>query len=378
MDNISACGLNLLKSSLPIPFQQNINRYLAWLDKDFHAGMTYLASDYHIQARQDPAILFPQLQSIIVFAVPYPNPASISKPTDYLRGRIAAYAWNRDYHYSMTDVFDQVIGELKEKLGFEFSWRGFTDSAPILERQMALQAALGWIGKNGCLIHPKKGSYLLLAELFTDIPQNKLAECGMVSTHEPVPDRCGTCTRCIDACPTGCIQPDRMIDAGRCISYLTIENKGSIPRELREKVGDWVFGCDVCQMVCPWNKFNPAASDEVSNLFIDPYPNLVSQLGMSVLEFKKKFHDSPVLRAKRRGWLRNICVALGNMADIQAVEPLLRVLRDEPEALIRLHAAWALGKIATPDALLGLMNAYESDMDDLVKEECFLALNENR
>jgi epoxyqueuosine reductase len=339
--------------------------------------MTYLASDYHIHARQDPATLFPQLKSIIVIAVPYSNPASISKPTASLRGRIAAYAWNRDYHFSMTDVFDQVVGELKEKLDFDFSWRGFTDSAPILERQMGVQAGLGWIGKNGCLIQPKGGSYFLLAEIFTDIPPQKLEECGIDSNPEPVPDRCGTCTRCIDACPTGCIQPDRMIDAGRCISYLTIENKGSIPRELREKVGDWVFGCDVCQMVCPWNKINPAVPDEIRNFFIDPYPDLVSQLGMADMEFKEKFHDSPVLRAKRRGWLRNVCVALGNMVDIQAVEPLLRVLREEPEALIRLHAAWALGRIATPDALLGLKNAYESDVDDLVKEECFLALNEN-
>jgi len=377
MDNLYDRGLNLFKSFLTISIQQNIFPYLSWLNAGYHAGMMYLASDYHIHAREDPFMLFPKLKSIIVIAIPYPNPASFPKPLDRSRGRIASYAWIRDYHLSMNDVFEQVVGEMKDKLGFDFSWRGFTDSSPILERQMATQAGLGWIGKNGCLIHPIKGSYFLLAELFTDIPQQKLEEYGISTAHEPVPDRCGTCTRCIDACPTVCIQPDRMIDSSRCISYLTIENKGRIPRDLREKVGDWIFGCDICQMVCPWNKTFPEMADKKGEFCIDPYPQLISELILSAKDFKEKFHDSPVLRAKRRGWLRNICVALGNMGDVSSVEPLLQILRDEPEPLIRAHAAWALGRLATPNALSGLETAYKTDIDDLVKEECFVALNGN-
>lgn len=229
----------MFSSQAFLPIKLRTHRYLAWLDSGYHAGMAYLASDYHIHARQNPSILFPDVKTIFTIAIPYPNPLSFPKPIDAPRGRIASYAWYRDYHLTMADVFDQVVVQLKEKLGFEFSWRGFTDSAPILERQMAMQAGLGWIGKNGCLIDPVAGSYFFLAEIFSDIPPSKLQESGIRVDPETIPDRCGTCTRCIDACPTNCILPDRTIDAGKCISYLTIENKGVIPRDQREK---WEIG----------------------------------------------------------------------------------------------------------------------------------------
>ncbi len=360
-----------------LPIQQNINRYLAWLDSGYHASMAYLASDYHIHARQDPSILFPDVKTIFTIAVPYPNPLSFQKPTDAPRGRIASYAWCRDYHSTMAGVFDQIVGELTEKLGFDFSWRGFTDSAPILERQMGMQAGLGWVGKNSCLIDPVTGSYFFLAEIFTDIPPSKLVDAGIRVDPEPIPDRCGTCTRCIDACPTNCILPDRTIDAGKCISYLTIENKGVIPLDLREKMGDWVFGCDICQMVCPWNRFSLVPSVERTDLFIDPYPLLAGQLNLSDLEFKKQYAESPILRTKRRGWLRNICVAVGNLKDTQAVEPLLYLLNHDPDPLIRSHAVWALGKIATPDALNGIMKVSKTEIDDQVVEECQHSLKNN-
>ena len=213
--------------------------------------------------------------------------------------------------------------------------RWYTDSGPLLERDLAQRAGLGWIGKNTCLINPQQGSYFFLAELLL----------GVALQPDPpfTQDRCGACTRCIDACPTGCIRPDRTLDARRCISYLTIELKGEIPEELRPRLGNWVFGCDVCQQVCPWNRFAPEQGDPA---FAPrpgiPAPELVAELALTAEEFKRKFTGSPVLRAKRRGYLRNVAVALGNQGDPAALPALERAAAEDPEPLVREHAAWAV------------------------------------
>lgn len=359
--------------SIP-PNSQDTFRYERWLQSGLHSGMAYLASEYHLRARKDPRVLFPEVQSILVLSIPYPSPQSRPKPQNGLpHGRIAAYAWTKDYHLAAPAIFKQVVADLEKDLAMEIHWRGYTDSAPILERQMGMQAGLGWIGRNGCLIHPLHGSYFLLGEIFTDVTPDELAQSSLISRQEQIPDRCGTCTRCIDACPAGCILPDRTIDAGRCISYLTIENKGVIPRGLRSRMGDWVFGCDICQTVCPWNRKASTLSADVPQIGIDPYPDLLQQLLLTESDFKTLYHDSPVLRPKRQGWLRNVCVALGNAGDPDAVEPLIEVLRSEPEPMIRVHAAWALGRMGTRTALAALEQAANADPDELVREECLLS-----
>jgi epoxyqueuosine reductase len=212
--------------------------------------------------------------------------------------------------------------------------RWYTDSGPILERDLAQRAGIGWIGKNTCLIHPKHGSYFLLSEIFLDL------------VLEPDPpfrtDHCGTCTRCIEACPTDCILPNRTLDATRCSSYLTIELKDDIPSALREKIGDWVFGCDICQMVCPWNRFaeegDPSFGDK------NPLHSLPEELTLSTQEFNQRFKRSPIKRAKRRGYLRNVAVALGNKGDRIALPVLQNVSSDE-EPMLREHAQWAIARI---------------------------------
>jgi epoxyqueuosine reductase len=212
--------------------------------------------------------------------------------------------------------------------------RCYTDTGPILERDLAQRAGIGWIGKNTCLIHPGHGSYFLLSEIFLDLE---------LEPDSPfVTDHCGTCTRCIEACPTDCILEDRTIDATRCISYLTIELKEDVPVELREKVDSWVFGCDVCQMVCPWNRFagegDPAFERE------RPAASLTEDLTLTPQAFNRRFKASPVKRAKRRGYLRNVAVALGNTGDMYALPVLQNALNDE-ERLVREHAKWAIEKI---------------------------------
>jgi epoxyqueuosine reductase len=212
--------------------------------------------------------------------------------------------------------------------------RWYTDTGPILERDLAQRAGIGWIGKNTCLIHPKHGSYFLLSEILLDL------------AFEPDPplvtDHCGTCTRCIDACPTDCILPDRTIDAARCISYLTIELKQEIPTELRDKIGGWVFGCDICQRVCPWNRFAGEGDPEFGES--NPARSLAEELSISAEEFNQRFKGSPVKRAKRRGYLRNVAVALGNMGDMHVLPVLQNALNDE-EPLVREHAQWAIERI---------------------------------
>jgi epoxyqueuosine reductase len=228
----------------------------------------------------------------------------------------------------------ELVKFIDEQIGYSVKNRWYTDTGPILERDLAQRAGIGWIGKNTCLIHPRHGSYFLLSEILLDLPL------------EPDPpfltDHCGTCTRCIEACPTDCILPDRTLDARRCISYLTIELKDGIPEDLRDKVGGWVFGCDICQQVCPWNRFAGEGDQAFGN--DDALPQLKEELGLTPQAFNQRFKRSPIKRAKRRGYLRNVAVALGNVGDMHALPVLQNALQDE-EPMVREHAQWAIETI---------------------------------
>jgi epoxyqueuosine reductase len=280
-----------------------------------------------------------------------------------LHGRVASYAWSDDYH----DVLPVRLRELAkyiEKLnGAPVPNRWYTDTGPLLEREFAQRAGLGWIGKNTCLINPGHGSYFLLAEILL----------GIDLPPDPpfTADRCGECRRCLEACPTGCILSDRTIDSRRCISYLTIELKGPIPVDLRLMIGDWIFGCDICQQVCPWNqRFARALGDPAfAALPGRARPELVNELNLTAEEFNLKFKGSPIKRAKRRGYLRNVAVALGNSMDRTASAALSNAMLYDPEPLVRGHAAWALGRIGGEAARQALNLAIQNEPDAYVQGE---------
>ena len=331
-------GFRLAGISLPLP-PAHLREYLNWLENGRQAGMNYLADQNAVEKRSDPRLILPECRSILVLGLPYSNPLSSQPVNDQVaRGRTAAYAWGADYHLVLPERLQALVSFLEQQVGHAIPNRWYTDTGPILERELAMQAGLGWIGKNSCLINPGQGSYFFLAEIFLGIE---------LPPDEPFgSEQCGSCTRCIAACPTGCIRSDRTLEAGRCISYLTIENKAGIPEELRSLTGDWVFGCDICQMVCPWNvRFAPASGDRMfaarSGL---PGPGLAEALGLSAPDFNAKFKDSPVKRAKRRGYLRNVAIAAGNSKKKELVPALQAALNDE-EALIREAADWALRQI---------------------------------
>ena len=301
-----------------------------WLAQGHHGVMDYLATDRSRTRRADPREILPECKSILVLATSYQPP--------HLRGdeggRVASYAWGDDYHDVLPARMKELVQFIEEQVGNPIKNRWYTDTGPILERDLAQRAGIGWIGKNTCLIHPKHGSYFLLSEILLDL---------VLEPDPPfITDHCGTCTRCIDACPTDCILPNRTIDATRCISYLTIELKDDIPVELREKMGNWVFGCDICQTVCPWNRFagegDPAFEDK------DPPHPLTEELTISTQEFNQRFKRSAVKRAKRRGYVRNLAVALGNTGDMLALPVLQNALNDE-EPMVREHAQWAIDQI---------------------------------
>lgn len=312
--------------------------YESWLAMGRHGSMDYLENERARALRRDPRLILPGCRSILVLAVRYADPKTAAHSERTAPGgRVAAYAWGRDYHLALPERIEALAAFIERQAGAPLAYRWYTDTGPLLERDLAQRAGLGWIGKNTCLIHPKIGSYFLLAELLLDL-----------QLEPDVPfrsDHCGTCTRCIDACPTDCILPDRTIDARRCISYLTIENKGEIPPDLRPRTGDWVFGCDICQQVCPWNRRVTPAPDPAFNARPGVgTTDLVTDLALTPQEFNRKFKASPVQRARRRGYLRNVAVALGNSGDPAAVPALEKALQDD-EPLVREHAAWALEKI---------------------------------
>jgi epoxyqueuosine reductase len=311
----------------------------SWIAQGRHGSMDYLAGDRSLSRRADPRQILPGCKSILVLAIPYSNPKTVpQKNADpEAQGRIASYAWGQDYHLVLPGRMGQLVNFIEAQVGARVANRWYTDTGPVLERDLAQRAGLGWIGKNTCLIHPQQGSYFLLAEIFLDLEL------------EPDPpfitDHCGSCTRCLEACPTQCILPNRTLDARRCISYLTIELKDDIPPDLRPLMGEWVFGCDVCQQVCPWNRFAQDGGEPAFDAGAGiPLPVLTGELSLTPAEFNRKFKDSPVRRAKRRGYLRNVAVALGNRGE-RSVLPALEQALDDPEALVREHAAWAIQQI---------------------------------
>jgi epoxyqueuosine reductase len=284
------------------------------------------------------------------------------------RGQIARYALGDDYHDVMLARLKALLAEIRARYGEELPGRAYVDSGPLLERDLAQRAGLGWWGKNTNLLHRHLGSYFFLGALLLGLE---------LEPDVPTTAHCGTCTRCLDACPTQAFIAPYLLDARRCISYLTIELKGPIPRELRPLIGDWIYGCDICQEVCPWNRKAPPTREPA----FQPReglsaPELIPMLAMTDEEFRARFRGSPIQRTKRRGLLRNVAVALGNARDPAAVPALRAALERDPEPLVRGHAAWALGRIGGPAARAALRAAAATETDAYVSEEIALALAE--
>jgi epoxyqueuosine reductase len=362
-------------------------RYREWLEKGHHADMAYLARPDAVAKRADLQRILPGVRSVVTVGVNYhTHPVSPELRDDPSRGILASYAWGEDYHDLLTPRLHQLATLIEGEMGHPIAYRAYVDTGPILERELAARAGLGFVGKNTSLIHPRLGSWLFLGELLlaVDLP----ATSPVRESNQPAGVRqgpsstaggtCGRCTRCLNACPTGALVEPYVLDARRCISYLTIERRGPIPRDLRPLMGNRIFGCDICQEVCPWNRrfARPTAEPAFQPRPDAIAPRLLDLIALDDEGFRRRFRGSPVKRAKRRGLLRNVAVALGNWSDPAAVPALARALNDS-EPLIRGHAAWALGRAASGEARAALERALRVETDGWVREELGQALQAN-
>lgn len=358
-------------------------RYEAWLAAGHHGDMAWLGSSEHRARRADPSRLLAGVQSVVCVALHHEPQRDVAR--DARLGRIARYAAGEDYHRIMRERLGALEVWIRGTLLPGSLALGYADTGALLERAWAERAGLGWTGKHAGLIARERGSWFLLGEVLVDRPLTPdLPEGGAPAAGQ----HCGSCTRCIDLCPTRAIVAPFQVDARRCISYLTIEHEGAIPRALRPLIGDWVFGCDVCQEVCPWNRFAPPARESRLHARALEGWSLARFLQLDEASFGALFESSPIRRAGRAGFLRNVCVALGNRADSSAAPALERALGADRDALVRAHAAWALGEIAAsaaslarPEAVLArsiaadaLREAASRDPDGDVREEAALAM----
>ena len=358
-----AAGFDLVGVTRAEPLTQGGERLREWQEAGMAADMGYMQRP--VELLSDPKKLQKSAKSVVSLGVSY-YPGDHPENTEG-GGRVARYAWGRDYHEVIKERLFRLRAELEEKLGVKIKARGFTDAVPLLERSAAQHAGLGFFGRNSCLISGEVGSYFFIADLIVDLD---------LAPDPSGSGTCGRCTRCMDRCPTGAIKAPGVVDARLCISYLTIENKGEIPRHLRPLVGDWAFGCDVCQEVCPYNKTKaarsrwPEFSEEAGT---GPYLEIVEVLGIRTEEeFERRFAGTPLTRPGRAGLLRNCCVAAGNLGLRRALPALIRCLREDESPLVRAHAAWALGEIGGAEA--ALEEAAEGESDPACLEEIKLAL----
>jgi len=355
----------------PVTPPLTLHRYLDWLENNYEGQMAYLSRPDAVAKRGDPTLILPGARTIVVVGANYhTQPLAPDVRDDPSLGIVASYAWADDYHDLLRPRLDQLATRLHAGFFQTEAHRAYVDTGPLLERDLATRAGLGFVGKNTNLIHPRLGSWLFLGALLltSSMPQTLPGSTAGQGT-------CGQCTRCIVACPTGALVEPYVLDARRCISYLTIEHKGPIPRDLRHLIGNRIFGCDICQEVCPWNRRFSQSTTEPA---FQPRPGaaaspLLDLMGLDDEGFGQRFKGSPLKRSKRRGLLRNVAVALGNWGDPAAVPALARALHDT-EPLIRGHAAWALGRINTREAHQALAQAQTTESDSWVLEELSLAL----
>jgi epoxyqueuosine reductase len=304
----------------------------AWVELGSHGTMAWMAREP--ERRGDPEALLPGAKTVIAVAASYYRgdwPA-----VGGTRGRIARYAWGRDYHKRMRRRLVR-LGETLRALEPASAWVLAVDTRPFLDRAWAERAGIGWIGKNTNLIRKGAGSWCFLGAIVTD---------SVLEADAPAKSYCGTCSRCIAACPTGAILGPYRLDARRCISYLTIEHRGAIPLELRPLIGTRIFGCDDCQEVCPWNRF--ATKSEHADFVERPgqqTPDLIPLLDLDEESFRKRFEGSALRRAGRNRFVRNVAVALGNAGDPRAIPALQRAATDDPDSDVREHARWALARL---------------------------------
>jgi epoxyqueuosine reductase len=304
-----------------------------WVDRGHAGDMRYLTGQ--VARRSDLHAAFPWARSVVCVGLQYDTPHPYSTEAPSGRGWISRYAWGDDYHDVMKTMLDRVVDELRDAVG-PFEARTYVDTGPLVERAWAAAAGLGAWGKNTCLLHPEHGSWFFLGEIVTDLE---------MAPDAPRTDMCGTCTACLDACPTGALPAPGVLDARRCISYLTIELRGALPEDQREGVGRHVFGCDICQDACPWNRRRrrrggPPFEPRPGALA----PDLADLARLDDAAFRERFRRSPVKRTKRRGLLRNVAVALGNSRD-PALRDVLEHLTRDQDPVVREHAEWALRKL---------------------------------
>jgi epoxyqueuosine reductase len=359
-------GFDLIRFTSALPFPETQNVLEERIDAGLMSGLAWFTRERAAVAG-DPSNLMLGVQTVISLGISYLSDGEYepSHPGDP-RGKVARYAWGLDYHEVYREKLWALHAFVQSQLGTDIEARALVDTARIVDRAVAQRAGLGWYGKNTNILNRERGSWILLGELLLDIE---------LPPDEPVRTHCGACTRCMPACPTGALIAPGVLDNNRCISYLTIELRGPIPREMRPLIGDWVFGCDICQEVCPVNrKAQPGNHPEfAASQGIGPSPSLTELLDMDEAEFKERYRKSPVKRAKWAGMRRNAAVALGNVGDPSAVPALVRALNSEP-VLVRGHAAWALGRIGGEAAMAALAERLVREDDGWVREEINLAV----
>ncbi|MFN2115856.1 MAG: tRNA epoxyqueuosine(34) reductase QueG [Anaerolineae bacterium] len=379
--------------------------YRLWSSAGMGGEMAYMSRPDRVARALDPRLTLPEARSMVVVTLDYasglpgtdptaPNPPATDDPS---RGVVARYARGPDYHDVMLPGLEQLgsyVAELTGGRADAGSWRAYVDTGPVLERDAASRAGLGFVGRNTMLIERRRGSWLFVGVLLVEA--DLLA--GAADPFPDPPGSCGRCTRCLDACPTGAFAAPYVLDARRCISYLTIELKGPIPRDLRPLMGNLIFGCDVCNDVCPYNlRRSRGAGQDAAATWSAPgaaplgvqlrggEPGsggravpaalpLLDLLELDDLAFAESFQGTPLARSRRRGLLRSVCVALGNWGSVDAVPGLRRALGDR-EPLIRGHAAWALGRIGTSQGRAALEAARTGETDTWVAEEIQLAID---
>ena len=315
--------------ALPVP---GFEKYRKWIEEDRHADMAYLATPSAFERRADPRLLLPSVKTVISLVSGYPPPSPSAKKAS---GKIATYALHRDYHEQISERLKQLLVLIRELSGEQFDALACVDSSAILEKAYAQKAGLGWIGRNSLLLHPEFGSWIHLSELLVSLEIEADKNC--------VEDGCGDCQLCVRACPTQAILPNRTVDARRCLSYLSIENRAEIPLEYRKAMGNRIFGCDQCQMVCPVNKKSKFTFEKA---LLKEEASLEESLLISAEEFKSKYRHSPVWRAKHSGFRRNVAIAIGNSANSAYLPLLESALERETEPIVIEAMEWARDTLA--------------------------------